>query len=225
MNKTFALAEVKSLDGDSPNGEFEAVLSAATLDRDGEVIQTGAFDPLPASVPVHAYHDFRDPIGRGVPYYEDDVLKLRGVFASTPRAQEIRSLVSEGIIGSMSVGFMGAQREERDGVPHVTKGELLEGSFVSIPSNREAAVTMAKTYAEETRTVTEVADPETSDDTSDEETPVTDPEDETGSSAGAEEAPADDPVVDPPADVDEEQLAALEVDVLAPIVNRLAQTD
>lgn len=147
MNKTFALAEVKApADDSSEFGVFEAILSAPTLDRDGEVIDSKAFEPLPASIPVHAFHDFTDPIGRGVPVYEDDVLVLRGKFASTPRAQEIRTLVAEGIISNMSVGFMSAEREEKDGVPHVVTGEILEGSFVSIPSNRESAVLMAKHY-------------------------------------------------------------------------------
>lgn len=147
--KTFALAEVKSAESENPNGEFEVILSADTVDRDGEVIDAKAFDPLPESIPFHAFHDFNDPIGRAVPVYDDGVLKARGYFASTPRAQEIRTLVSEGVIGHTSVGFMAAVRKddgEKDSVPHVTSGELLEGSFVSIPSNREASVLMAKGF-------------------------------------------------------------------------------
>lgn len=150
MNKQLVLAEVKTVDGKAPSGEFEAILSAPTLDRDNEVIDSGAFEPLPASIPVHAYHDFTDPVGRGVPYYEDGVLKLRGVYASTSRAQEIRTLVAEGVITNMSVGFMSAQKTMSDDeVSHIVKAEILEGSFVSIPSNREAAVLAAKDYAEQ----------------------------------------------------------------------------
>lgn len=144
--KTFALAEVKAAESENPNGEFEVVLSAETVDRDGEVIDKGAFEPLPESIPFHAFHDFNDPIGRAVPFYDGDVLKARGFFASTPRAQEIRTLVSEGVIGHTSVGFMAAIREDDADVPHVKSGELLEGSFVSIPSNREASVLMAKGF-------------------------------------------------------------------------------
>lgn len=146
--RTFAFAEVKAVDAREPTGAFEAILSAPTLDRDGEVIDKGAFAPLPTSIPVHAFHDFSDPIGRAEPYYENDVLKVRGIFASTPRAQEIRTLVTEGVIANMSVGFMSAERADKDGVPHITRAEILEGSFVSIPSNREAAVLVAKEYAE-----------------------------------------------------------------------------
>lgn len=148
MNKSFLFAEVKATKPDDPTGEFEAILSAPTLDRDGEVIEKGAFEPLPQSIPVHAFHDFHDPVGVGQPFYEGDVLKLRGYFASTARAQEIRTLVTEGVIGSMSVGFMDAEREEKDGVPHISRAEILEGSFVSIPSNREAAILVAKQYEE-----------------------------------------------------------------------------
>ncbi len=145
--KTFAVAQVKVAESDNANGEFEVILSAETLDRDGEVIDKGAFDPLPDSIPFHAFHDFHDPIGRGAPFYDEGVLKARGVFASTTRAQEIRTLVSEGVIGHTSVGFMAAVRKgEDDDPPHVTSGELLEGSFVSVPSNREAAVLMAKEF-------------------------------------------------------------------------------
>lgn len=145
--KTFVMAEVKAAESDNPNGEFEVILSAETVDRDGEVIDAKAFEPLPDSIPFHAFHDFHDPIGRGVPFYDGDVLKARGVFASTPRAQEIRTLVSEGVIGHTSVGFMAAVRKDADDdAPHVTSGELLEGSFVSVPSNREAAVLMAKEF-------------------------------------------------------------------------------
>lgn len=147
MKHFMALAEVKSLDdATDPNGEFEVILSACTVDRDGEVIDARAFEPLPESIPFHAFHDFHDPVGRAVPFYDGDVLKARGRYASTPRAQEIRTLVAEGVIGHTSVGFMGATRSDMDGVPHITKGELLEGSFVSVPSNREAAVLVAKAY-------------------------------------------------------------------------------
>lgn len=148
MNKSFLFAEVKATKAEDPTGEFEAILSAPTLDRDGEVIEKGAFEPLPESIPVHAFHDFHDPVGVGRPFYEGDVLKLRGYFASTPRAQEIRTLVTEGVIGAMSVGFMGADRKDVEGVPTISKAEILEGSFVSIPSNREAAVLVAKQYEE-----------------------------------------------------------------------------
>lgn len=150
MNKQYAFGDVKAIDSPTGNGEFEVILSMPTLDRDGEVIDVKAFEPLPASIPFHAFHNFSDPIGRAEPFYDGDQLKARGYYASTPRAQEIRALVADGVIGHTSVGFMPPDREMKDGVPHIVKGELLEGSFVSVSSNREAAVLVAKSYREPT---------------------------------------------------------------------------
>jgi HK97 family phage prohead protease len=144
--KTFAVAEVKSAQSDNPNGEFEIIMSTDSVDRDGERILKGAFDPLPESIPVHAFHDFNDPIGRAVPAYrEDGRLVGRGFFAGTARAQEIRQLVTDGVVGHSSVGFMAAERKDgEDGVPEIKAAELLEVSFVSVPSNRDAAVLAIK---------------------------------------------------------------------------------
>lgn len=143
---TEAIAEVKAAASEHPNGEFEIVMSTDSVDRDGEIIVKGAFDPLPESIPVHAFHDFNDPIGRAVPGYNDQgQLVGRGFYAGTPRAQEIRQLVTDGVIGHTSVGFMAAERDDKgDGPVKITGAELLEVSFVSVPSNRDARVLAAK---------------------------------------------------------------------------------
>lgn len=145
--KAFAPASVKAvLDGVSPHGEFEVILSAPTLDRDGEVIDARAFEPLPDHITFDVDHGLstQTTVGSGVPRYEGDLLKVSGTFSSIPRAQEVRTLVTEGHIRTTSVAFMGAQYADVDGVPHIVKAELLNGAFVPIPSNREAAVLMAK---------------------------------------------------------------------------------
>ena len=146
----YLTAEVKTLSDDG-TGTFEAVASAATLDRDGEVVATGAFAPLPDRVPIHRDHLMSSEglVGSGQPFYAGDHLMVRGTFASTPRAQVVRQLVKEGHLGHMSVGFMAADRKDVDGVPHITRAELLEVSFVSVPSNREARVLAAKSGSKE----------------------------------------------------------------------------
>lgn len=148
--KQFLSATVKTLDPDDPVGSFEAVISAPTLDRDGEVIARGAFNPLPADIPIHVDHamNIENLVARAVPYYEGDLLKVRGRFTSTPKAQMVRGLVIDGTVSTMSVGFMGAKREHRNEATVITKGELLEASFVSIPSNREARVLVARNWDE-----------------------------------------------------------------------------
>ena len=152
--KMFALGEVKSVedaDGD-PNGEFDVILSAPTLDRDGEVIDAKVFEPLPDHITFDIDHGMSTAttVGSGTPYYDGDLLRVKGTYSSIPRAQEVRTLVREGHIRTTSVAFMAAEREEKDGVTHIVKAELLNGAFVPIPSNRESRVLTAKSFAERT---------------------------------------------------------------------------
>lgn len=186
-------AEVKATD--TTVGEWEAVISAPTLDRDGEVIAKGAFNPLPKSIPIHLDHNMTTDgvVGIGRPYYAGDELRLKGTYASTPKAQIIRQLVAEGVIGAMSVGFMDAKRVVKDGVPTITKAELLEASFVTVPSNREALVVAAKSFDDgnvaEFLTVAAAAAKVAAGD-EEKSTAVADPEDEAAAPAAAE-PPAD----------------------------------
>lgn len=147
----YALAAVKAIGDDDGNGSFQAVLSTSALDRDGEVIETRAFDPLPESIPIYFEHDWMSgaaPVGRGVPYYAaDGTLMLDGTFASTGKAQEVRALVVEGMVDAMSVGFLNAKREVRSGVRTVTKGDVFEGSLTAIPINTGAKLLAAKAFA------------------------------------------------------------------------------
>lgn len=166
MEKRIALFEVKALDGADPHGEFEAILSVPTIDRDGEIVDARCFEPLPAEIPIHKFHDFSSPVATATPFYDGDILKARGTFDPDPESQAIRTKVGRSI-RYMSVGFMAATRSDQDGVPHITKAELLEASFVSVPSNREAAILAVKsainipaaTDPEDTAAANAAADP------------------------------------------------------------------
>jgi len=138
---------VKALDSardpSDPHGSFSSVLSTASLDRDNERIDVGAFAPLPERIPIHTdhVHSTEGLIGSGTPYYDGSMLKVDGTFASTPKAQVIRKLVAEGHLRSMSVGFIRLDSKLDDqGVRHITAGELLEASFTTIPSQPDARV-------------------------------------------------------------------------------------
>jgi hypothetical protein len=150
--KMFALGEVKAAedDADNPNGGFDVILSAPTLDRDGEVVDGKIFEPLPDHITFDIDHGMSTAttVGSGTPFYDGDLLRVKGTYSSIPRAQEVRTLVREGHIRTTSVAFMGAVREEKDGVPHIVKAELLNGAFVPIPSNRDAVVLSAKSHDE-----------------------------------------------------------------------------
>jgi hypothetical protein len=139
-------ADIKAVK-DGGEGEFEAILSVPTMDRDGEVVDAHAFDPLPDYIPIDIDHGMSvtSTVGSGTPYYDGETLRFRGTFASTQLGQEVRTLVTEGHVRKMSVAFMSAQRAEaEDGTTHVVKAELLNAAIVAIPSNRESDILAAK---------------------------------------------------------------------------------
>lgn len=179
--------EVKAAkDSDGP-GSFEVILSAPTLDRDGEVIDANAFDPLPDHITFDIDHGLSTAttVGSGTPRYEDGVLKVSGTFASTPLAQETRTLVAEGHIRTTSVAFMDPKRVDVDGTPHIVKAELLNGAFVPVPSNRQALVLAAKSLAAQAGLqVVEATEPDHTDAESVEKSPAPDPEDPAAEAAG-----------------------------------------
>lgn len=139
-----------------PHGSFDVILSAPTLDRDGEIIDARAFEPLPDHVTFDTDHSMTcdSVVGSGTPYYADDgTLHVRGGFAADERSQTIRQKVTDRHIRTTSVTFMDAEREKDEkGVVHIKRAELLNGTFTPIPSNREAVVVTAKSIvAQDTR--------------------------------------------------------------------------
>lgn len=143
-------ADIKTFTDNSGDGMFEAIISTNALDRDGESIAPGAFDPLPSEIPVYHQHDWREaalPVGKARPFYDVAGLKATGSFAPTARGQEIRSLVTGGFVTGLSVGFANAKRSKIDGLQTVTKGDLFEVSFTAVPCNPSARVLTAKSGA------------------------------------------------------------------------------
>ena len=138
-------------DDDFP-GSFVSIGSTESVDRDGEVVKAGAFNPLPATIPIHVDHvmSVEGLVGSGRPYYEGGVLKIAGTYAGTPRAQIIRQLVREGHVSTMSIAFMSAEYAPQPPgqQPTIVKGELLAVDFVSIPSNRDARVLVARSFTD-----------------------------------------------------------------------------
>jgi HK97 family phage prohead protease len=141
---------------EAERGGFTAVASTNSVDRDGEVIAPGALLPLPASIPVHLDHDMsaRNAVARARPYYRDGRLMIDAVFGSDAAAQVVRQKVSEGLIDSVSIVFLGERWEDRKGVRTLTRGELLACDLVSVPSNRDARVLAARSLRWATSQVT-----------------------------------------------------------------------
>ena len=144
-------AEITSVDqaANAPFGSFSAVLSAPTKDRDGDTLYADGWkQPLPDKIVMDIDHTMSvaGTVGSAHPYIDPATgnLMVDGTFASTPLAQEVRTLVTEGHIQTLSVAFM-TEKTVKDGVSE-SKRELLNAAWVAIPSNREAVVLSAKGF-------------------------------------------------------------------------------
>lgn len=137
-------ATVESASG----GGFTAVASTPSLDRDGEVLAAGCFNPLPPTVPVHLDHSMSAAtiIGRAAPYYSGGDLHINAMLASTDDAQVVRQKLAEGVLDSISVVFLGHEWEQRAGVRTCVRAELLAADVVSVPSQSAARVLSVRGY-------------------------------------------------------------------------------
>jgi Escherichia/Staphylococcus phage prohead protease len=146
-----------------PLSELEVSVIASTpqLARDGHIILASGID-LTAyrKNPIVLWsHDAMSPVGIctaiGV---VDDKLAARIRFADvgvSQRADEVRALVKSGVIRGISIGFDPKESTPLDparprGGQRFTRVELLECSFVSVPSDIGASVT-ARHYARTAR--------------------------------------------------------------------------
>lgn len=138
MSTKSLIATIENV-GDS--GTWEAIASTPTIDRDHEIVAAGALWWNGVTVPCHAEH-FGELIGSGIPRYVGDELRIVGRFASTAKAQQVRTLVVEGHMRTMSVMFLPSTFEPGRGDVKriITRAELLAVDFAPVPSNRDARV-------------------------------------------------------------------------------------
>jgi len=140
-----AIASIESTDDDKfgPNGGFTAVLSTPSLDRDGDRLHRDEWiEPLADRYPLDIDHGMSvaDTVGSFHPYFEGERMLMDAYFASTPKAQEVRTLVLEGHISNVSVAFL-TDKSKKDSEP---KRELLNAGIVATPSNRDAVILASK---------------------------------------------------------------------------------
>lgn len=130
---------------DAPYGGFTAVLSTPTMDRDDdELMRDEWIEPLPKSIPIDIDHQMsvEGTVGSGRPYFDDGGrLMLDARFASTEKAQNVRSLVKDGHIGTVSVAFLNRRGTEKGAKP---RRELLNAGIVAVPANPEAVILSSK---------------------------------------------------------------------------------
>lgn len=125
------------------------------LDRGGDIIKSGAFTTtLKEFAPKFCYqHDMQDPIGVFTEIKEDSKgLFVRGKMRKNfEKTKWIASLIEDGAIDSMSIGFS-IKKVEFDNdteTRYLTELKLYEISLVTIPMNVEAKLTGFKALNED----------------------------------------------------------------------------
>lgn len=136
----------KSMDADAR--VISGWASTPALDREGDTIEPSAFaGSLGSRLKVLFNHQQDLPIGKIVrAEIQEAGLWIEAKLASgTAKADEVWSLISQGILDSFSVGFVPTEWENisktgSTGPRRYTKAELLEVSVVTIPANPHAVM-------------------------------------------------------------------------------------
>jgi len=171
MIKKYLGAEVKAM----KDGGFEVIASSGSVDRYGDTIDPKGwylknYKKNPVILWSHSTGGFGSmaipPVAKAIRVWLEDgkTLKVKGQFADTPFAQELKTLVENGFLNAVSVGFLPlvedvkgdieieekmyrrANDEETTkgiygkGGEHFSKQELLELSWVSVPALPEALI-------------------------------------------------------------------------------------
>lgn len=177
MIKKYLEAEIKV---DSEEGSFEVIASSGNVDRMGDTIDPKGwylknYKKNPVILWSHSTGGFGSaaipPVAKASKVWVEDEkkLKIKGKWADTPFAQELRALVEGGFLNAVSVGFKPLVEDEKGLIDidekmyrratdeEITKGiydskygqkfakqELLEVSWVSVPALPQALVSARK---------------------------------------------------------------------------------
>lgn len=136
------LVPIENETGSGP-GALHIIASSPKLDRDGENLWADEWEtPLPDHVQIVGDHDNNHilaTVGSGVPTLEaDNKIHVRGSYADTDHAQQVRKLVNGKHLRHLSVAFR--EKRTQKGVAR----ELINVSFVNVPSNTDCVVLDSK---------------------------------------------------------------------------------
>ncbi len=135
-----ASLEIKEENSDR---KFRVVASTEDTDRSWEVIKVAGWDweNYMKNPVIIANHDYQieNIVGKATKIWvEDGKLIIEWVFSkSNPLGVLLADLYDEGMVKTVSVGFIPKQRQE-DNRRIITSAELLELSFVAVPCNPNA---------------------------------------------------------------------------------------
>jgi HK97 family phage prohead protease len=145
-----------AMDALTDEGTFRAYLSTyGNVDRDGDIIQAGAFDGWLAQsniAPMCLNHDRDDVLGRLDLASDAQGLITVGNFdMDDPDAVKWHRKIKMRAVTSMSVGMLIKRWQPIDpdrpyGGWYIIEAEILEGSIVTAPANTQARIIDVKSY-------------------------------------------------------------------------------
>jgi hypothetical protein len=140
-----ATIEDTSANADEFPGTFLVELSNESLDRDGDILKGEEWEqPLPAQITFvndHT-HKMASVVGSATPELVNGKILCKGEWAATQNAQDTRKVIKH--VPYVSVAY----REKQDRKAGTISRELVNGSFVVVPSNTKARVLASKSVDE-----------------------------------------------------------------------------
>jgi hypothetical protein len=154
-DKGFEVKGTKTAEGRT---YFTGIMSTDTVDRDGEVVdQKSLQDAMPAFVPGVLCFNHRPDAG-GIGRIEGWSAAEHATLVSgwvggghdivyngvVYPVENLRKQVEAGILSKLSFGFLAARQDLQNGVFKLIVRDVLEDSLVTVPSQREAHIELAK---------------------------------------------------------------------------------
>jgi hypothetical protein len=134
-----------SADADEFPGTFLVELSNESIDRDGDTLKADEWEtPLPQQITFvndHT-HKMASVVGSATPELVGGKILCKGEWAATDNAQDTRKVIKH--VPYVSVAY----REKRNQKAGTVSRELVNGSFVVVPSNTKARVLASKSADE-----------------------------------------------------------------------------
>lgn len=154
MELFYKFQKLKSLEADLEKGTFEGYASTyGNVDYDKDVIAPGAFDKTCRERPIIKLlyqHDWNKVLGIGEIRNDSQGLYIKGqINQDVQLGREVRSLMKQGALDSMSVGFRVPDAEKNleyqpDGTRLIKECDVRETSIVTFPANPQALIQSVK---------------------------------------------------------------------------------
>lgn len=154
MELLYKFQKLDSLKSDLEKGTFEGYASTyGNVDYDNDVISPGAFDKTCRERPIIKLlyqHDWNKVLGIGEIRNDSKGLYIKGqINQDVQLGREVRSLMIQGALDSMSIGFVVPEIEknleyQQDGTRLIKECDVRETSIVPFPANPQALIQSVK---------------------------------------------------------------------------------